>query len=715
MPLLHLRSADTSLVVATDADSLPAIVHWGADLGDLDGAALEELARATATAGNENTTWHTGAAAALIPLASAGWSGRPGVLLSRGDGSGFAPRLADVEHVLVDDDGARQLTSSGTDAAHGLRLSTVLRLERGGLLRLRATLENIAAGAGADRVHLDELVLALPVPESAEELEDMTGRHLRERMPQRTPFAVGSRLRESWEGRPGHDAATWLIAGRGGFSARAGLVHGIHLAWSGNYRLRADRTFHGDRRLAGGELLLPGEIRLAPGEGYSTPWLVASWGEGLDALSDRAHAWLRARPAHPRGARPVILNTWEAVYFDHDLQRLRGLARLAADVGIERFVLDDGWFLGRRHDRAGLGDWEVDAAVWPDGLDPLVEEVHALGMQFGMWFEPEMVNPDSELARRHPDWVLGDEDGHGIVHRHQRVLDLSAPGALEHILERIDAVVDRYRVEYIKWDHNSPLVGGGHVRTGSAAVHEQVLALYALMDELRRRHPGLEIESCASGGGRVDLGIIEHSQRVWPSDCIDAHERIAIQEGTLRLLPPELVGTHIGGPVAHTTGRRHELDFRAAVAFFGHLGVEWDLATASPQERERLRAWIALHKAHRPLLHSGRVVNAELPAGEGRRLSGVVGTDRGEAIYLLAAESSGTTWSDGPLPLPGLDAATRYRVRPLMEPATGVLRPAGWMTPEGVVLPGRVLAGHGIAAPGLAPDTAVLVHAERVG
>jgi alpha-galactosidase len=229
-----------------------------------------------------------------------------------------------------------------------------------GLVRQRATLAN----EDPDSVFsLDGVLLTLPVPTEATELLDFTGRHLRERIPQRQPFTVGTRLRDNRRGRTGADASIVLAAGSAGFGFATGEVWAVHVAWSGNHRTLAERTSTGVSLLGGGELLLAGEVRLAPGDTYRSPWLYGSYGHGLDELSARFHRYLRGRPHHPRSPRPVIVNTWEAVYFDHDLEKLTALADVAAHVGAERFVLDDGWFRHRRGETAGLGDWYVDETV----------------------------------------------------------------------------------------------------------------------------------------------------------------------------------------------------------------------------------------------------------------------------------------------------------------------------------------------------------------
>jgi len=416
----------------------------------------------------------------------------------------------------------------------------------------------------------------------------------------------------------------------------------------------------------------------------------------------------------------VLLNTWEAVYFDHDLDKLKALADAAAQVGIERYVLDDGWFGSRRDDTSGLGDWRVSPEAWPGGLEPLVEHVHSLGMEFGLWFEPEMINADSDLARAHPEWILSDGAGGAPEHRHQRVLDLAAPGAREYLLDAVSSLVGRLGIAYLKWDHNSPLLATGHEvadpvagRPGAAAVHDQTLALYRLLDDLRERFPDLEIESCAGGGGRIDLGIMERAQRVWASDCIDAHDRQDIQRGTTLLLPPELVGTHVGSGRAHTTLRDLDLDFRAGTALWGHMGVEWDLTEADDATRERLASIIALHKELRGLLHSGVTVHADLPDDDVLRIEGVVAPDGSDALFEIASLGQLLAWPTAPRPLPGLDPSRRYHVG-LAAPAYPELSlAASWMA-EGVTLPGSYLTTTGLALPVLHPDHLVLLRVSAV-
>ncbi|RYV50129.1 alpha-galactosidase [Pengzhenrongella frigida] len=717
--ILHLRAGGTSVVVDARGESLPRIVHWGADLGDLAPDLLASLVDAQAPQRVSGSTDQT-PSASLLPEQSSGWLGTPGLTGHR-HGAAFstalrttAVRTTAVRTTAVRTTGspdAPGIVVEAIDPAAELAVTLELEVTAAGLVRQRATVRNL----GAQTFELTGVLATFPVPDAATELLDLTGRHLRERSPQRQRWDVGTHLREGRRGRPGADSSLLLVAGEEGFGARSGRVWGVHLAWSGNQRLLAERTISGVSFLAAGELLLAGEILLAPDERYESPWVFGSHGDGLDELATRFHEHLRARPEHPRGPRPVTLNVWEAVYFDHDLTRLTALAEAAATVGVERFVLDDGWFSHRRDDSAGLGDWYVDADVWPDGLAPLITRVRGLGMEFGLWVEPEMVNPDSDLARAHPDWILQTGGRTPPSARNQQVLDLGRPEAYDHILERLDALLAENDIAYLKWDHNRDLIDAGHGPRGVAGVHGQTAALYALLAELRRRHPDVEIESCASGGARVDLGILQFTQRVWASDCIDPLERDQIQRWTELLVPPEMIGAHIGSPVSHTTGRTHALDFRAAAAFFGHLGIEWDLTTATGDELARLAEWVAAHRAHRALLHSGVVVHADQP-DPALRLHGVVAPDGGEAIYALTQRETSVCYPTGSVTLPGLAADATYEVRPLAPGdqivGTGQSALPWWGT--GVRSTGRALAVVGLRAPVLFPERSVLLHARRI-
>jgi len=601
----------------------------------------------------------------LLPEHGEGWFGRPGLAghrLGQGAAEPAAGRdWSPLFRPARSSHGGHWARVEAADSTAGLELVTEIEAVSGGAIRARHTLTN----RGRRPYVVDSLEVVFPLPGRVGEVLDFTGRQTAERIPQRHRIGDGLWLREGRRGHTGHDSATMVVAGVPGFAFGHGEVYGLHVAWSGNtvYRVERIPSGAGVTTTGGGELLLPGEITLAEGESYTTPWVyLAASRSGLDDLSAQFHGYLRSRPAHPSSPRPVNLNVWEAVYFRHDFTKLAALADLAADIGVERYVLDDGWFSGRRNDAAGLGDWQVDEAVWPGGLSQLADYVRARGMRFGLWIEPEMVNPDSDLYRAHPDWILATGQRRPPLQRHQLVLDLTRPEVSAYLLERIDALLSEHPISYVKWDCNRDIIDAGRgARAGIPAAHQQALAVYALLDELRGRHPAVEWESCAAGGGRVDLGMLERVERVWTSDMTDALARQSIQRWTGQLVPPEYLGAHVSAPFCHQSGRYMPLSLRCATALFGHFGIEWDITQATADERAELAAWIQLYQQHRVLIHAGRVVRIDTP-DDTAWMHGVVAADATAALMSYVQLDEPRNDQPAALRVPGLDPLRRYRV-----------------------------------------------------
>ena len=731
--LIHLRAEDVSVLLDLTDGRIPAVAHWGADLGGLTADEASGLVRAGVTPVGENVVDEP-IRLAVLPEHWTGWVGRPGMSGSRA-GRNWSTKFTtialriDHEQVFTGpgliDAGPALVEVDARDEVADLDLRIEIELLATGLLRLRTAVTN----TGPEAFQVDDLVLALPVPARAREILDFAGRWGKERFPQRRELVTGTHLREGRKGRTGADAATVLHLGVPGFGFAEGELWSVHTAWSGNHTHYAERVFTGEQVIGGGELLLPGEVRLETGEDYRTPWLYANYGRGLDEVARRFHRHLRSRPGHPGPDRPVTLNVWEAVYFDHNLDRLLELADRAAELGVERYVLDDGWFGSRRSDKSGLGDWTVSPDAWPDGLHPLIDRVRGHGMEFGLWFEPEMINVDSEIGRAHPEWIMAAGHRLPVESRFQQVINLGIPACYDYIRDAILALLDEYEIGYIKWDHNRDLIEAGTQPGGQPGVHDHTAALYRLLAEIRAAHPGLEIESCSSGGARVDLGILTQTQRVWVSDCIDPLERQQMHCWTTQLVPPEMLGSHIASGRSHTTGRVHDLSFRAATAVFGHLGIEWDLTTASPAELAELAEWIAFFKEQRSLLLTGDLVRIDSPDRFWNG-HGVVAPDRSQAIFSYAYLDRAEVGSPGRLLLPGLDPDRRYRVEPLLiggHPPHGLRPPRWWgkrrgdplgygngsisLVPTGepeVVLSGRALGLAGLMAPMIDPEQAVL-------
>lgn len=767
---LHATDGSTTIVVDVSAGG-GALLAWGQRLdvafhdGELDeepdaedpaAGAAEATIRLTSVADALARSATAGGIDVVAPVAfvaepASGFPGRPGLAGRRPDGRDFEPRFvasgwgdhqrhdaetaqrlaaeapdrdraSDERDAMLERGTDRALVNGGAvsaeglllishDEAAGLRLRTEIVAEPGGVFSIQLTLGN----DGDDDYLLDDLSVVLALPEHATELLTVHGRWCREFQTARRPLGPEVTIAENRRGRTSHQHSPLLFAGTAGFGEHHGEVWGAHLAWSGNARTIAGVTDDGRPFLQLGELLAPGEVTLAPGETYTTPpVLLVHSDRGLTPASRQFHHYQRAR--RPLGSRPVTLNTWEAVYFDHDLAKLTALATKAAELGVERFVLDDGWFGGRRDDARGLGDWWVSPDAHPGGLTPLIDHVTGLGMQFGLWVEPEMVNPDSDLYRAHPDWALVDHRYEPVLHRDQLVLDLANPDAYAEILGRLDALLADHDIAYLKWDMNRDLVQPTGA-DGRAGTRRQTLAVYRLLDELRRRHPTVEIESCASGGARIDLGILGRTDRVWTSDCNDALERQSIQRGASLLVPAEYLGAHVGPPTSHTTGRTHTLDFRAATAMFGHFGIEWNVLELSDADADELAAWVGRHRDWRELLHGGDVTRLDHPDPHALA-HGALATDRRRALIAYVQLTTAQSLVPAPVRVPELRADQRYRVTLL--PALGVSHRrdlADDPSPlvAGIELTGAQLAAHGVRPPILMPESVALLAIEAVG
>ncbi len=689
----YLESDNVGVALVARGKELPRLVHWGRALAHPQHAVhLYEAQRPQRVSGElDDTSWPS-----ILPTQAEAWIGAKRLDIRRGTRELFPHfELEDISISLIDpaqgdgldaeqDPGAAggvQALVVARDVAHNIMVNWRLQMLPGGLIRQSARLvnnESVERGEnnGADNLEISKVELGWPLPSRASEVLTTTGHHLHERRAQRQKLGMTRIEKVSMVGRPDFDFSLLLAAGTPGFTFEEGEVYVEHLGWSGNSVMAAEKLPYSEPQISGAELLYGGEVSLEPGDTYATPWLYGSYGNGLNEASKRFHQFVRA--AHPQFAkvqRPVLLNTWEAVYFEHSYATLAALADKAAEAGVERFVVDDGWFMHRRTDNAGLGDWSVDPAVWPEGdhsLAALAEHVHEKGMQFGLWFEPEMINPDSDTARAHPDWILHasvEEQGSALSRlpmqgRNQQVIDLTNPAAYEHVFSAMDTLVSQLHIDYIKWDHNKLVTEPISLYSGRPAVHEQTRAVYSIFQGLKKNHPGLEIESCSSGGGRIDLGMLRFADRVWVSDCVDPVEREENQRWDSVIVPPEILGEHIGKSPADSTKRATSLSLRAAMAFFGHLGVEWNLLKVPADQLEQLAMWVDAYKALRPLFSTGVVVHSgpddsDEPAAY---VDGVVAQDGSKAVYRFTQLTASRSYPAEPVRLPGLNPRSLYRV-----------------------------------------------------
>jgi len=700
--LTHLSNAGVSVLIDTTSGT-PEVLHWGRALpADIDVAQLV----ASQVEPTPHCDFDEPQTIGIWRENARGFIGAPALIGSR-------PGRDWSHHFTVRSTKAQDssVTYTSIDAEAELEVEAHFELTEQGVLKLTQKVTNL----GLSEFTVDSLTGYLPVPDYTTEVLDFHGRWMNERQPQRQEIRVGNWVREGREGRTGHDFTLIQFALADGTNFEHGEAWGLSLAWSGNNRQIVERTAIGRTSLGAGELLLPDEVILGSNQTYEAPTVVAVYSaEGIDGASHRLHSMLRARPNHPTNIRPrpITLNVWEAVYFDHNFDKLAALADAAAEIGVERFVLDDGWFGSRRNDLSGLGDWVVSKDVWPEGLSKIIDKVKSVGIEFGLWFEGEMVNQDSDLYRAHPEWILQSGGRVPPTFRNQQVLDLAHEGAYQHVFNQTNAILGEYDIAYIKWDHNRVLTEASHF--GKAAVRQQVQAIYRMFDELKAAHPGLEIESCASGGGRIDLGMVDHADRFWTSDNNDSLERQSINRYTSIVIPPELLGTHVGPTKAHSTGRTHTHAFRATTALWGHAGLEWDLTEASTEERVMLKNWTDFYKANRGLLHSGRTVRTE-HADRNAFLHGVVSQDQSEALFMLAQLRPSEFSRPANIRLTGLDDKATYEVR-VVEPAGAavamqIIAPRWY---EGVRLTGALLATVGLRSPVLRPEQALLMQVKKV-
>ncbi len=664
MSFLRIDTDTTSLLLERVANAAPLWRYFGSRLAEGAGpqGGLGDTRALPSFHPDEQ------AMLSLVPTHGAGWFG-PAAVRAHRNGRHWVQQWTDCAESWDGD----TLVIRLTDDISGVAVEQRVRLDPAtGVLTLSARLTNTGEGD----LTVDWLAAGtVPLPHHAVSVTSWHGRHNVEFCEETTPLSRSTWSRENRRGLTSHeDWPAALVATEDG-------VIGAHLAWSGNHRQTIEPLDDGRFAWQSGAYLSPGEVILAAGESYATPeWLVA-YGADRNAMSQAFHADMRSRVTWPDNAmapRPVHINSWEGFYFNHDEAALMALADSAAALGVERFVLDDGWFAGRDDDTSSLGDWVVDARKYPRGLGPLADHVRGLGMEFGLWVEPEMVNTDSDLYRAHPDWVLGQTGRRDVTARNQLVLDLNRADVRDFLFERVAALLDDLPISYLKWDHNRVLTHAGE----RAAFSRQVDGAYALFARLRAAFPSVEIEACAGGGGRIDAGILRHTHRFWTSDCIDAVSRVAMQRAFLTFFPPEVMGSHVGASPAHSTGRMQGMDFRAAVAMPGHFGLEFDTRTMPAEDSAKLTEWVARYKGLRGEMH-GR------PVWQGAEKDGLLWQAFGDADSLLLFVTRlqfPPLAHPVPIRLPML-AARDYRVEAVWPAADTCTENGAWLSAHGLTLP----------------------------
>lgn len=505
------------------------------------------------------------------------------------------------------------------------------------------------------------------------QLHYLTGHWAGEWTLQQRPVSAGSTVIESRRGSTSHQANPWFAIDRAGLTTEEnGPVWFGALAWSGSWRISVDRDPLGDVRIVGGMNPFDFSYRLKPGEMLETPVFYAGYsGDGMGGASRLLHRFEVAKilPEGPTPKlRPVLYNSWEATEFAVDEKGQMALAEKAAKIGVERFVMDDGWFGARNNDHAGLGDWTVNRTKFPNGLKPLIDKVHGLGMEFGLWVEPEMINADSELYRAHPDWVINMQGRPRSEQRNQMVLNLARKDVRDHVLKTIDDLVSQNDIQFLKWDHNRNWSEPGQPGVDPADQQrlyvDYVRNLYSIIAELRRRHPKLEIESCSGGGGRVDLGIMALTDEVWPSDNTDPFDRLSIQDGFTHAYTPAVMMAWVTDSPGWANNRTTSLDYRFLSSMQGGLGIGANLNKWNDADFADAAKMVAAYKQVRQTVQQGALYRLIRPEGGSERSATFyVSPDKRQGVLFAFVHSSGKVDKMPRIHVAGLDPDRQYRVR----------------------------------------------------
>jgi alpha-galactosidase len=512
----------------------------------------------------------------------------------------------------------------------------------------------------------------LDLPDSEWDLVHLSGAWARECHVRTRHLEAGSQAIGSLRGASGHQHNPFLVLKRASTTEESGEAYGLSLVYSGNFLAEAEVDSYETTRLRIGINPEGFSWALDPGAEFCTPEAILVYSEaGLGALSDAYHGLYRERLA--RGVwrdapRPIVINNWEATYFDFDEARLLEIAAAAQGLGVEMFVLDDGWFGRRDSDASSLGDWTVNRAKLPGGIEGIARQIEALGLQFGIWIEPEMISQRSQLFTDHADWVVGMPSRPSTEGRNQLVLDMSRREVVDHLFGVLSDLLGRAPISYVKWDMNrnitQPFSPSLPPHRQGEFFHRYILGVYELYERLTRAFPHVLFESCASGGGRFDPGMLSFAPQAWTSDDTDAVERLRIQWGTSLCYPVSSMAAHVSAVPNHQTGRVTPLATRAAVAFFGILGYELDLNALGAEDRQAVADQIAYYKERRELFQRGRLVRLRSPFdGDGNETAWMtVSPDSRRAVVghyrLLNRPNRGPSR----VRLRGLDPKASYRV-----------------------------------------------------
>ena len=605
---------------------------------------------------------------AILPVTAEGIHGadlryvrheiRPGKYALRGLPAAFAR-----------DSEAETLSITLADAASGTEVELLYSVYEALDVITRAVR---VTNAGKAALRLEKVAsLCLDLPFGDWELLHFHGRHCMERQPERVPLMTGIQTVGSKRGMSSHQHNPFTILCAHDATEDAGECYGVMPVYSGNHKTEIETDQMGATRVVSGIHDEGFSWTLAPGETFDAPEALLSFShEGLTKLSQTYHRFIRdnlCRSRFSSAPRPVQLNSWEACYFDFDAEKLLSLAREAKNLGVDMLVLDDGWFGKRDDDLSGLGDWYVNEKKLHGGLAPLVKQVNELGLKFGIWIEPEMVNEDSDLYRAHPDWALTVPGRGPAMGRDQLVLDMGRKDVVDYLYAVLSALLQDNHIEYIKWDFNRGLADVYSrvlppERQGEAA-HRYVLGMYDLLDRLTTAFPDVLFEGCAGGGGRFDAGMLAYVPQIWCSDNTDAVERLAIQYGTSFGYPASSMGAHVSASPNHQTGRSTPLETRAVVAMSGTFGYELDPALLSAEEKNAIRDQLARQRKYDALIRGGDYYRLTDPR-DAKRIAAwqLVAPDKSEALLNVVVTHPEANPRPLHLRLKGLDPDASYQL-----------------------------------------------------
>ncbi len=623
-----------------------------------------------------------------------------------------------------EEDEAETLVILLKDPVSGLELELLYGVfARQDIITRAARLRN----AGTGSLRLEKVAsVCLDLPFGQWDVIHFHGRHAMERQMQRNPLANSIQTISSTRGSSSHHHNPFVILCDHQANEDTGLCYGVMPVYSGSFRTDIELDQTGLARLVTGIHDQNFNWLLEPGAVFTAPEvLLCCSGQGLGELSRCYHRFIRhniCRGEHRFARRPVLINNWEATYFQFNTDSICRIARQAAELGVEMLVLDDGWFGKRDDDNSGLGDWFVNEKKLPGGLSPLIQQVNALGMKFGIWVEPEMVSEDSDLYRAHPDWAFTLPGRDPAMGRNQLVLDLGREEVVDYLVERLSTLLRENHIEYVKWDMNRNMSDVYSrvlppERQGEAT-HRYMLGVYRLLETLTSAFPHVLFEGCAGGGGRFDAGMLAYFPQIWCSDDSDAIERLVIQHGTSFGYPVSTMGAHVSACPNHQTGRTTPLWTRAVVAMSGTFGYELDLGKLTDEEKEQVRAQIQVFKQHYDLIQDGRYYRLTNPTTDHRFTAWQFVSDTESLVNLVLTHPEANA---RPLhiQLRGLEEDALYRVDSLCVYGSAstpeIAGVKGHTKGEGAVYSGSTLLYAGLTLPHLVGDyPSVQLHLTRL-